>query len=183
MSAISSRCRSGRSRPNAASTGGPIVAAAGVNPAAVAPGFATQFCDLEVDPDTGKVTILRFVAAQDVGRAIHPATSRGRSRAASCRESAGRSTRSTSTTPRDGWENPGFLDYRIPVASDLPMIEPVMVEVPNPGHPYGAKGVAEVNICPPMAAIANAIERATGRRLTELPMSPPKVLAAIDARD
>jgi CO/xanthine dehydrogenase Mo-binding subunit len=76
---------------------------------------------------------------------------------------------------------PGFLDYRIPVASDLPMIEPVMVEVPNPCHPYGAKGAAEVNICPPMAAIANAIERATGRRLTELPMSPPKVLAAIDA--
>jgi hypothetical protein len=71
-------------------------------------------------------------------------------------------------------ENPGFLDYRIPVASHLPMIEPVMVEVPNPGHPYGAKGAAEVNICPPMAAIANAIERATGRRLTELPMSPPK---------
>jgi len=80
-------------------------------------------------------------------------------------------------------ENPGFLDYRIPVASDLPMIEPVLVEVPNPGHPYGAKGVAEVNICPPMAAIANAIERATGQRLTELPMSPRKVLAAIDARD
>src|SRR5208283_2224134 len=78
-------------------------------------------------------------------------------------------------------ENPGFLDYRIPVASDLPMIEPVLVEVPNPAHPYGAKGAAEVNICPPMAAIANAIERAVGRRLTELPMSPPKVLAAIDA--
>ena len=78
-------------------------------------------------------------------------------------------------------ENPGFLDYRIPVASDLPMIEPVMIEVPNPNHPYGAKGAAEVNICPPLAAIANAIERATGKRLTELPMSPPKVLAAIDS--
>jgi CO/xanthine dehydrogenase Mo-binding subunit len=58
----------------------------------------------------------------------------------------------------------------------------LVVEVPNPGHPYGAKGVAEVNICPPMAAIANAIERAVGPRLTELPMSPPKVRAAIDAR-
>ena len=68
------------------------------------------------------------------------------------------------------------------MASDLPMIEPVLVEVPNPSHPYGAKGVAEVNIVPPMAAIANAIERAIGRRLTELPMSPPKVRAAIDAR-
>ena len=67
-----------------------------------------------------------------------------------------------------------------PVASDLPMIEPVVIEVPNPGHPYGAKGVAEVNICPPMAAIANAIDRAIGKRLTELPMSPPKVLAALD---
>jgi CO/xanthine dehydrogenase Mo-binding subunit len=84
---------------------------------------------------------------------------------------------------RGHMDNPGFLDYRIPVASDLPMIETVMVEVPNPGHPYGAKGAAEVNICPPMAAIANAIERATGQRLTELPMSPPKVLAAIDARE
>ncbi len=72
MSATSSRCRSRRSPPSAAQTGGPIVAAACVNPAAVAPGFATQFCDVEVDPETGKVTILRFVAAQDVGRAIHP---------------------------------------------------------------------------------------------------------------
>ena len=77
-------------------------------------------------------------------------------------------------------ENAGFLDYRIPVASDLPMIEPVVIEVPNPGHPYGAKGVAEVNICPPMAAIANAIDSAIHRRLTELPMSPPKVRAALD---
>ncbi|MGH7126603.1 MAG: xanthine dehydrogenase family protein molybdopterin-binding subunit, partial [Stellaceae bacterium] len=77
-------------------------------------------------------------------------------------------------------ENPGFLDYRIPVASDLPMIETVIVEVPNPSHPYGATGVAEVNICPPMAAIANAIDRATGKRLTELPMSPRKLLAALD---
>ena len=79
-------------------------------------------------------------------------------------------------------ENAGFLDYRIPVASDLPMIDTILVEVPNPNHPYGAKGVGEVNICPPMAAIANAIADATGRRLTELPMSPPKVLAALDAK-
>ena len=78
-------------------------------------------------------------------------------------------------------DNPGFLDYRCPVASDLPMIEPILVEVPNPAHPYGAKGVGEVNICPPMAAIANAIDSAIHRRLTELPMSPPKVRAALDA--
>ena len=78
-------------------------------------------------------------------------------------------------------DNAGFLDYRVPVASDMPMIEAVLVEVPNPSHPYGAKGVGEVNICPPMAAIGNAIERAVGVRMTELPMSPPRVLAALDA--
>jgi CO/xanthine dehydrogenase Mo-binding subunit len=165
-----------------ASTGGPITAAAGVNPAAVAPGFATQFCDIEVDPDTGKVTILRFVAAQDVGRAIHPSYVEGQIQGGVV-QGIGWALNEEYIYGDDGrLQNPGFLDYRIPVASDLPMIEPVMVEVPNPGHPYGAKGVAEVNICPPMAAIANAIERATGKRLTELPMSPPKVLAAIDAK-
>jgi len=77
-------------------------------------------------------------------------------------------------------ENAGFLDYRIPVASDVPMIETVVVEVPNPNHPFGVKGVAEANIVPPMAAIANAIRNATGKRLTQLPMSPPKVLEALE---
>jgi CO/xanthine dehydrogenase Mo-binding subunit len=164
-----------------AATGGPITAAAGVNPAAVAPGFATQFCDIEVDPDTGKVTILRFVAAQDVGRAIHPSYVEGQIQGGVVQGIGWALNEEYIYNAKGQLENPGFLDYRIPVASDLPMIEPVLVEVPNPGHPYGAKGVAEVNICPPMAAIANAIQRATGKRLTELPMSPPKVLAAIDA--
>jgi len=79
-------------------------------------------------------------------------------------------------------DNPGFLDYRVPVASDLPMIDTVMVEVPNPRHPFGAKGVGEVPIVPPMAAVGNAIRGATGLRMLSLPMSPPKVRAAIDAR-
>jgi CO/xanthine dehydrogenase Mo-binding subunit len=161
-------------------TGGPIVAAAGVNPMAVAPGYATHFCDVEVDPDTGKVTILRYVAAQDVGRAIHPSYVEGQIQGGVVQGIGWALNEEYIYDSKGRMENAGFLDYRIPVASDLPMIEPVVVEVPNPGHPYGAKGVAEVNICPPMAAIANAIERAIGRRLTELPMSPPKVLAAID---
>jgi len=161
-------------------TGGPIVASAGVNPAAVAPGYATQFCDVEVDPETGKVTVLRFVAAQDVGRAIHPGYVEGQIQGGVVQGIGWALNEEYIYDQKGRLENPGFLDYRIPVSSDLPMIEPVLVEVPNPGHPYGAKGVAEVNICPPMAAIANAIERAVGRRLTELPMSPPKVLAAID---
>ncbi|MGA2128026.1 MAG: xanthine dehydrogenase family protein molybdopterin-binding subunit [Xanthobacteraceae bacterium] len=162
-------------------TGGPIVAAAGVNPAAVAPGYATQFCDVEVDSETGKVTVLRFVAAQDVGRAIHPSYVEGQIQGGVVQGIGWALNEEYIYDSKGHMENPGFLDYRIPVSSDLPMIEPVLVEVPNPGHPYGAKGVAEVNICPPMAAIANAIERAVGRRLTELPMSPPKVLAAIEA--
>lgn len=77
-------------------------------------------------------------------------------------------------------ENPGFLDYRVPVCSDLPMIDTVIVEVENPNHPFGVRGVGEVPIIPPLAAVANAIKAATGKRLTDLPMSPPKVLAAID---
>jgi CO/xanthine dehydrogenase Mo-binding subunit len=163
-----------------AQTGGPIVAAASVNPATVAPGYATQFCDVEVDPETGKVTVLRFVAAQDVGRAIHPDYVEGQIQGG-VTQGIGWALNEEYIYDKNGrMENAGFLDYRIPVASDLPMIEAVMVEVPNPNHPYGAKGAAEVNICPPMAAIANAIERATGCRLTELPMSPPRVLAAMD---
>ena len=78
-------------------------------------------------------------------------------------------------------DNPGFLDYRCPVASDLPMIEAVLVEVPNPRHPFGARGVGEVPIVPPMAAIGNAIRSATGLRMPDLPMSPPKMRAAIEA--
>jgi CO/xanthine dehydrogenase Mo-binding subunit len=165
-----------------AATGGPIVAAGSVNPSVVAPGFATQFCDLEVDPETGKVTILRFVAAQDVGRAIHPSYVEGQIQGGVTQGIGWALNEEYIYNSKGLMENAGFLDYRIPVSSDLPMIEPVMVEVANPNHPYGAKGAAEVNICPPMAAIANAIERAVGTRLTELPMSPPKVRAAIDAR-
>ena len=80
-------------------------------------------------------------------------------------------------------ENPGFLDYRIPVASDLPMIETVIVEVPNPSHPYGVRGVGEVGIVPPLPVLANAVASATGCRIGDLPLSPPRVLAALEARD
>jgi CO/xanthine dehydrogenase Mo-binding subunit len=82
--------------------------------------------------------------------------------------------------PLGRMENPGFLDYRVPVASDLPMIEPVIVEVPNPRHPFGAKGCGETPIVPPLAAVANAVRRAIDVRFTELPMSPPKIRAALD---
>ncbi len=163
-----------------AATGGPITAAASVNAGGQAPGFSTQFCDVEVDPETGRVTILRFVAAQDVGRAIHPSYVEGQIQGGVAQGIGWALNEEYIYNAKGQLDNAGFLDYRCPVASDLPMIETILVEVPNPTHPYGAKGVGEVNICPPMAAIANAIEMATGKRLTELPMSPPKVLEALE---
>ncbi len=165
----------------AAATGGPITASAGVNAGGQAPGFTTQFCDVEVDPETGKVTILRFVAAQDVGRAIHPSYVEGQIQGGVVQGIGWALNEEYIYNSKGQLDNAGFLDYRCPVASDLPMIDAVLVEVPNPAHPYGAKGVGEVNICAPMAAIANAIAAATGKRLTELPMSPPRVLAALSA--
>ena len=77
-------------------------------------------------------------------------------------------------------QNPSFLDYRMPVASDLPMIETVVVEVPNPNHPYGVRGVGETPIVPPLAAVANAVAHATGVRMDTLPISPPRLLAALE---
>lgn len=164
-------------------TGGPIGVESSVNAGGNAPGFSTQFCDVEVDPDTGKVTVLRFVAAQDVGRAIHPKYVEGQIHGGVV-QGIGWALNEEYIYDKNGrLSNAGFLDYRIPVASDLPMIEAVIVEVPNPLHPFGVKGVGEANIVPPMAAMANAIFNATGCRMTELPMSPPKVLAAIDAKN
>ena len=164
-------------------TGGPIGATGTVNAGGQAPGFSTQFCDVEVDPETGRVEILRFVAAQDAGRAIHPSYVEGQMQGGVV-QGIGWALNEEYIYDEDGrMSNPGFLDYRVPVASDVPMIEPIVVEVPNPNHPFGVKGVGEVSICPPMAAIANAVADAIGRRMQELPMSPPKVLEALDHRD
>ena len=79
-------------------------------------------------------------------------------------------------------QNAGFLDYRIPVASDLPKIDTVILEIPNPGHPYGVRGVGETGIVPPLAAISNAVSHAIGVRMSELPMSPQRILHAIHSK-
>ena len=165
----------------AAATGGPITASAGVNAGGQAPGFATQFCDVEVDPETGHVKILRFVAAQDVGRAIHPSYVEGQIHGGIVQGIGWALSEEYIYNSKGLLDNPGFLDYRCPVASDLPMLDAVLVEVPNPRHPFGARGVGEVPIIPPMAAISNAIKSAVGVRMEHLPMSPPKVRAALDA--
>jgi CO/xanthine dehydrogenase Mo-binding subunit len=162
-------------------TGGPIGAEASVNAGGAAPGFASELCEVEVDPETGSVKVLRFIVAQDVGRAIHPSYVEGQLQGGVVQGIGWALNEEYIYDAAGHLLNAGFLDYRIPVASDLPMIEAIMVEVPNPNHPFGAKGAGEVNIVPAMAAVANAINNAIGRRLTDLPMSPPKVLAALDS--
>jgi CO/xanthine dehydrogenase Mo-binding subunit len=163
-----------------ARTGGPISAEVQINAQGQGPGFATHICDVEVDKETGHVKILRYTAIQDVGRAIHPSYVEGQMQGGVA-QGVGWALSEEYIYDKDGrLENPGFLDYRVPVASDMPMIDTIMVEVPNPRHPFGARGVGEVPIVPPMAAVANAICDATGIRLRDLPMSPPRLLAAID---
>ena len=183
MPAASSRSIWPTSPRRPARTGGPISAEVPINAQGPAPGFATHICDVEVDRETGHVKILRYTAIQDVGRAIHPSYVEGQIQGG-VTQGIGWALNEEYVYDKDGrLENPGFLDYRVPVASDLPMIEAIMIEVPNPRHPFGARGVGEVPIVPPMAAVANAIADATGLRLRDLPMSPPKLRAALDEQD
>ena len=164
----------------AGKTGGPIVGNAAINAQGAGPSLATHLVDVEVDRETGKVTILRYTAIQDAGKAVHPSYVEGQMQGGAV-QGIGWALNEEYIYDQNGrLENPGFLDYRIPVCSDVPMIDTVIVEVPNPRHPYGVRGVGETPIVPPMAAIANAIEHAIGIRFTELPMSPPRVLKAID---
>ena len=161
-------------------TGGPISAEIQVNAQGPGPGFATHICDVEVDRETGHVKVLRYTAIQDVGRAIHPAYVEGQMQGGVA-QGVGWALSEEYIYDKDGrLENAGFLDYRVPVASDMPMIDTIMIEVPNPRHPFGARGVGEVPIVPPMAAVANAIADAVGTRMQDLPMSPPKLRAALD---
>ena len=164
------------------STGGPISGHHEVTAEGHGASFGAHVVDVEVDPETGRTTILRYLVVQDAGRAIHPAYVEGQYQGGAA-QGIGWALNEEYVYGTDGrLQNAMFLDYRIPVASDLPMIDTVIVEVPNPGHPYGVRGVGETGITPPLPAVANAVAAATGARLRSLPMSPPKVLAAIKAR-
>ena len=165
----------------AAKTGGPISGKAALNVGGAGAGFGTHICDVEVDPETGRVTILRYTAVQDVGRAIHPSYVEGQMQGGAAQGIGWALNEEYIYDSQGKLQNAGFLDYRMPVASDLPMIDTVMVEVPNPNHPYGVRGVGEVPIVPPLAAVANAVARATGLRINDLPISPPRLLAALTA--
>ena len=152
-----------------AGSGGMIQARADVNPTTVGPAFAGHIVDVEVDPETGKVDILRYTAVQDVGRAIHPSYVEGQLQGGAL-QGIGMALSEEYFYDEDGvMRNSSLLDYRMPTALDTPMIDAVLVEVPNPGHPYGVRGVGEVPIVPPLAAITNAIHDAGGRTDAEAP--------------
>lgn len=163
-------------------TGGPINGHFEASPNSAGPSFATHLVDVEVDPETGKTTVLRYTVVLDAGRAIHPDYVEGQMQGGAV-QGIGWALNEEYIYGKDGrLQNTGFLDYRVPVASDLPMIDCVIVEVPNPGHPFGVRGVGELSIVPPLAAMANAVSAATGVRQTKLPLSPPQVLHGIKAK-
>src|SRR5262245_15171968 len=162
-------------------TGGPIIGRASLYAPMAGPAFGAHICDLEIDPETGRSRVVRYTAFQDVGKAVHPSFVEGQIQGGVA-QGIGWALNEEYVYDRNGiMENAGFLDYRMPVASDLPMIETVVIEVANPLHPYGVRGVGEVPIVPPLAACANAMRAVTGVRFTELPLSPPRVLEKIAA--
>lgn len=166
----------------ASNTGGPIAGHHEVNAEGAGVSFATHMVDVELDRDTGSTKILRYTVFQDAGKAVHPSYVEGQFQGGAV-QGIGWALNEEYIYGEDGiLQNAGFLDYRIPVASDLPMIDTVILEIPNPGHPYGVRGVGETSIVPPLAAIANAVSEAAGVRMMQLPMSPPRVLAALQAK-
>ncbi|EAP76080.1 xanthine dehydrogenase family protein molybdopterin-binding subunit [Roseovarius nubinhibens] len=163
-------------------TGGPIAGHYEVNADGAGVSFGVHLADVEVDPETGYTQVIRYTVFQDAGKAVHPDYVEGQMQGGAV-QGIGWALNEEYIYGEDGvLQNAGFLDYRVPVASDLPEIDTVILEIPNPGHPYGVRGVGETSIVPPLAALSNAVSRAAGVRLHELPMSPPKILKAITDR-
>ena len=165
-----------------ARTGGPVSGRASLNANNVGPGFAGCCVDLEVDPETGKIQVLRCTIAQDAGKAIHPSYVEGQMQGGTAQGLGWALNEEYIYDQKGLMRNATFLDYRMPTCLDLPLIETCIVEVANPAHPLGIRGVGEVSIVPPPAAVANAFYRATGVRVMQLPISPPRVLEMLKGR-
>jgi len=164
----------------AGKTGGPIAGHTELTADGAGVSFATHICDVEVDPETGLTRVIRYTVIQDAGKAVHPTYVEGQFQGGAT-QGIGWALNEEYVYGKDGTlQNPGFLDYRIPVCSDLPMIDTQILEIPNPNHPYGIRGVGETSIVPPLAAIGNAVSNAFGVRMTHVPMSPPRILDALE---
>ena len=163
-------------------TGGPVAGRACVHPKGVGGSATAAIVDVQVDPETGKVTVLRCTALQDAGRAVHPHHLEGQMQGGTAQGIGWALTEEYYMSEDGRLLNSSLLDYRMPTAPDLPMIDTLIVEVPNPGHPYGVRGVGEAPIVAPLAAVANAVYHAAGIRMRRLPMSPDKLLRALEEK-
>ncbi|MCL0030525.1 xanthine dehydrogenase family protein molybdopterin-binding subunit [Dehalococcoidia bacterium] len=159
--------------------GGPAISTGSVDLESAGDGFGMHIADIEVDLATGKTDVIRYTAVQDVGKAIHPSYVEGQMQGGAVQGIGWALNEEYYMQDEGGMANSSFLDYRMPTSLDLPEIETVIVEIPTPLHPYGVRGVGEVPICPPLAAIGNAIKDALGVRLTDLPMNPGRIIEAL----
>jgi len=157
----------------------PVVGRGAIAARKQAPGFSVQAAEVEVDTETGRVRVLRYVTAQDVGFAINPLSVEGQMQGATA-QGIGMGLYEEMVYG-DGGQllNPSLLDYRLPTAADVPNIETLIVEVPSEDGPYGARGVGEPPVVPTSAAIANAVHDAIGVRVTEIPITPERILRAL----
>lgn len=161
-------------------TGGPVNTTGAVDLEAAGGAYGTHICDLEIDPETGKTDVVRYTTVQDVGKAIHPAYVEGQMQGGAAQGVGWALNEEYFMNDEGSMTNSSYLDYRMPTSLDLPEIETVIVEVPNPIHPFGVRGVGEVPICPPIAAVANAINDAIGTRIRDTPMNAGKIIAALE---
>jgi len=163
-------------------TGGPI--SCSVSDASVGSGpiIAGNLVDVEVDPETGKVDVLRYTAFMDVGTAIHPAYVEGQIQGGTVQGIGWALNEGYVYDENGSMQNSSFLDYRMPTSLDVPMIDTVMIEVPNPKHPFGVRGVGEAPIIPPLPALAIAVSNAIGVKMSDLPLTPDVILEALESK-
>ena len=161
-------------------TGGPVNATGATMVAGGAASFGTAMVDVEVDPETGKVDVIRCTMVQDAGKAIHPAYVEGQMQGGVVQGIGWALNEEYYMSEQGSMENSTFLDYRMPTTLDMPMVETIIVEVPNPRHPFGVRGVGETSIIPTLAAVANAVYDAVGVRFPSTPIKPGRILEALD---
>jgi len=163
-------------------TGGPVTCSVSAASPGSGPIIAGNLVDVEVDPETGKVDILRYTAFMDVGTAVHPAYVEGQIQGGTVQGIGWALNESYFYDEEGVMLNSSFLDYRMPTSLDVPMIDTVMIEVPNPKHPFGIRGVGEAPIIPPLPALAIAVSNAIGVKMSDLPLTPDVILAALESK-
>ena len=146
------------------------------------PPFSAHFVEVSVDTETGKIDILKYVAAVDCGTAINPKLAEGQTEGAALNGISYAMTENYILNDRGKMLNPSFKNYKTLKTIDIKELKSIIVPTYEPTGPYGAKSVSEISINGAMPAISNAVYNATGVRLTDAPFTPDKVLAAIKAK-